>query len=52
MERFRIRKASELGREEIVRCLQRHGPDLDAMVEDLEVSKPGLKSRMKELGLR
>jgi two-component system nitrogen regulation response regulator GlnG len=46
-----IRKAADLGREEIERCLERCGGDLDAAVEELEVSKRGLKRRMTQLGL-
>lgn len=45
----RVRKASDLGRDEIEdahrRCGGRHG----AMAERLEVSKQGLKMRLKEL---
>jgi len=47
----KIRKAADLSREEIERCLQRCGGDLDAMVEKLEVSKRGLQRRMTQLGL-
>ncbi len=48
----RIRKASDLGREEIEACLERCGQHPSTMAEELEVSKQGLKIRMKELGLR
>ena len=46
-----IRKAADLGREEIAECLERCGGDLDAMVERLEVSKRGLQRRMLRLGM-
>jgi len=46
-----VRKASDLTREEILRFHREHGGDLDAMGEALEVSTPGLRQRMKELGL-
>jgi len=53
MERSpQVRKASELSREEIEAGLERTGGDLEAMVDDLEVSRRGLEMRMKELGLR
>jgi two-component system nitrogen regulation response regulator GlnG len=47
----KIRKAADLGREEIEGCQKRCGGDLDAMVEELEVSKRGLQRRMTQLGL-
>lgn len=47
-----IRKASDLGREEIDAVGERCGGRIEAMAEELEVSKQGLKMRMKELGLR
>jgi two-component system nitrogen regulation response regulator GlnG len=47
----RIRKASDLSREEIEACRASHGEDLDALVEALEVSKRGLQLRMTRLGL-
>jgi two-component system nitrogen regulation response regulator GlnG len=47
----RVRKAADLGREEIEACAARCGGDLDAMVEALEVSKRGLQRRMAQLGL-
>jgi two-component system nitrogen regulation response regulator GlnG len=47
----RIRKASDLSREEIERCRERCGGDLDAMVEALEVSKRGLQRRMTQFGI-
>ncbi len=52
MERFAIRKAAELGRDEIERCRERLRGDLKAMALALEVSGRGLKMRMTELGLR
>jgi two-component system nitrogen regulation response regulator GlnG len=45
-----IRKAVDLSREEIQECFQRCG-GLDAMVEELEVSKRGLQRRMTQLGI-
>lgn len=48
----RIRKASDLTREEIEEASQRSDGDLDDMVEALEVSERGLLRRMTELGLR
>ncbi len=47
----KVRKAADLGREEIELCSARCGGDLDAMVESLEVSKRGLQRRMAQLGL-
>ncbi|HYH44611.1 MAG TPA: sigma-54 dependent transcriptional regulator [Thermoanaerobaculia bacterium] len=47
----RIHKAADLSREEIERCSERCGGDLDLMVEILEVSKRGLQHRMKQHGL-
>ncbi len=52
MDRHGIRKASELSREDIRRCSARCAGKLDAMAEALEVFKPALKLRMKELDLR
>ena len=46
-----IRLAGDLGVEEITRCFHECGGDLDAMVRRLEVSKPALNRRVKELGL-
>ncbi|MEM7351478.1 MAG: sigma-54 dependent transcriptional regulator [Acidobacteriota bacterium] len=48
----RIRKAADLDREEIEAAGERFGGRAEAMAEALEVSKQGLKMRMKELGLR
>jgi two-component system nitrogen regulation response regulator GlnG len=47
----RIRKASDLSREEIEACRALHGEDLDDMAASLEVSKRGLQLRMTQLGL-
>jgi len=41
----------DLSTEEITRCFQECGGDLDAMVQWLEVSKRGLQRRLRELGL-
>ncbi|MES1243451.1 MAG: sigma-54 dependent transcriptional regulator [Acidobacteriota bacterium] len=46
-----IRKAVDLGREEIEASFARCAGDLDAMVEELEVSKRGLQRQMKRLGI-
>jgi two-component system nitrogen regulation response regulator GlnG len=46
-----IRTAGDLDNEEIVRCFDACGGDLDAMVQRLEVSKRALARRLKELGL-
>jgi two-component system nitrogen regulation response regulator GlnG len=46
-----IRKAVDLGREEIEASFQRCAGDLDAMVEELEVSKKGLQRQMGRLGI-
>jgi DNA-binding NtrC family response regulator len=48
----RIRKASDLTREEIEEARRRLEGDLDDMVEALEVSERGLLRRMTELGMR
>lgn len=47
----RIRKASEIERQEIEDTLARAGGDAEAAAADLEVSPHGLKLRMAELGL-
>ncbi len=47
----RVRKARDLSQEEIERTSARHGGDLDAMAEALEVSRKGLRRRMTQLGL-
>ena len=46
-----IRKAADLNRAEIAAALKRQGYDLDAVVEELKVSRHGLQLRMTELGL-
>jgi two-component system, NtrC family, nitrogen regulation response regulator GlnG len=46
-----IRKAADLDRAEIAKALARHDDDLDAVVEELRVSRHGLQLRMTELGL-
>jgi len=46
-----IRKAADLDQAEIVEAMARHGKDLDAVVEELRVSRHGLQLRMTELGL-
>jgi two-component system, NtrC family, nitrogen regulation response regulator GlnG len=47
----RIRKATDLTREEIQACRERCGGDLDAMVAVFEVSKRGLQRWMTQLGM-
>ncbi len=46
-----IRTAGNLSAEEIARCFEACGGDLEAMVRRLEVSGRALKRRLKELGL-
>jgi two-component system nitrogen regulation response regulator GlnG len=46
-----IRTAGNLSAEEITRCFEACGGDLEAMVRRLEVSGRALKRRLKELGL-
>lgn len=46
-----VRKASDLGREEILSVAAEKGGNLNAMGQMLEVSVQGLRQRMKELGL-
>lgn len=46
-----VRKAADLGRDEILRSMEDHGGDLEAMSRMLEVSPSGLRQRMKELGI-
>jgi two-component system, NtrC family, nitrogen regulation response regulator GlnG len=46
-----LRKASELSRAEILEARDACGGSLEAMVDQLEVSKPALLQRMKRLGL-
>jgi two-component system, NtrC family, nitrogen regulation response regulator GlnG len=47
----RVRKANQLGRDEIVACAAELGDDVDAMAARLEVSPRGLRLRMRQLGL-
>jgi two-component system, NtrC family, nitrogen regulation response regulator GlnG len=47
----KVRTATDLSPDEIVRCHGECGGDLDAMVERLEVSKRGWGRRLRELGL-
>jgi two-component system nitrogen regulation response regulator GlnG len=46
-----LRKAAELGRDEIEAALGRSSGDLEVAAADLEVSLRGLKRRMTVLGL-
>jgi two-component system nitrogen regulation response regulator GlnG len=46
-----LRKAADLSADEIRACFHRCGGDLDAMAEALEVSRPGLERRARDLGL-
>jgi len=46
-----LRKASDLGRAEILEAQSACNGSLEAMVDHLEVSKPALLQRMKRLGL-
>ncbi len=46
-----IRKASDVGLAEIEASFHSCAGDLDAMVEELEVSKRGLQRQMKRLGI-
>lgn len=47
----RIRKATELGREEVAAALERAGGEVEAAAAELEVSVHGLRRRVKALGL-
>lgn len=47
----RVRKAKDLGRDEIAAVAAAHAGDLDAMAAALEVSPRGLRLRMRQLGL-
>jgi len=47
-----LRKARDLGPDELARGLAECGGDLDALAARLEVSPHGLKLRLRELGLR
>lgn len=52
IDRFRsVRKPGDLSREEIEGCWRRCDGDLEAMVDELHVSRKGLRRRMTELGL-
>jgi two-component system nitrogen regulation response regulator GlnG len=46
-----LRRAGDLGAEEIAACFRACDGDLDAMVAQLQVSKRALSRRLKELGL-
>ena len=46
-----IRKATELGREEIEEVLERRSGNLEVSADELEVSLRGLKRRMTALGI-
>jgi two-component system nitrogen regulation response regulator GlnG len=46
-----VRKPRDLSREEIERCHQRCGGNLEAMVDELRVSRKGLRRRMTQLKL-
>jgi len=46
-----LRKAGDLTRAEILECQREHACDLGAMASRLEVSKSGLKQRLKRLGI-
>ena len=46
-----LRTAGDLSVEEISRCFQECGGDVEAMARRLEVSKRGLQRRVRELGL-
>jgi len=48
----RVRTAGDLGADEITRCHQDLGGDLDEMAMHLRVSKSALRRRLRELGLR
>ena len=46
-----VRKAADLSQEEIERAFEESAGELEAMVEALQVSKQGLKIRLREIGL-
>lgn len=48
----RVRAAADVPPEEVRAAWERHHGDVDAMVEELEVSERGLRQRLKDLGLR
>lgn len=47
----RVRRAKDLTREQIQRCLERHNGNLARMTEELRVSERGLKLRMRQLDI-
>ena len=47
----KIRRASQLGAEELADCRRRHGGDVEAMAAELRVSSAGLRHRLRELAL-
>ncbi len=47
-----VRAASDVPPAEIRRAHERHGGDLDAMSDELEISQRALRQRLKDLGLR
>ncbi len=47
-----VRAAADVPPAEVRRAHQRHGDNLDAMVDDLEISERALRQRLKDLGLR
>jgi two-component system, NtrC family, nitrogen regulation response regulator GlnG len=47
----RVRRAADLGREEIEDAIRRHDGDLDAAADELGVSKRALVLRMRALGI-
>jgi two-component system nitrogen regulation response regulator GlnG len=46
-----VRKAGDLSAEEISRCWEECGGDLDGMVDRLEVSRKALARRLREMKL-
>jgi len=51
IEKYRVRTAGDLTTEEIIRAHQELGGKLGVMASTLEVSRPALRRRAKELGL-
>ncbi len=47
-----VRAAADVPAAEIRRAWERHGGDLEAMVDELEISERALRQRLKDLGLR
>ncbi len=47
-----VRSASDVPPAEIRQAWESHGGDLDAMVDELEISERALRQRLKDLGLR